>query len=110
MSKSKRINVGSKGKTGELDWGKMVTKYTGQPARRGQQYSGSPDSPDVVTPTLPFHWEVKRTERLSIFKAMEQCVGDCGEGKVPVVAHRQNRKEWLCILRASDFLKLIKPQ
>jgi hypothetical protein len=35
-------------------------REAGFEARRGQQFSGGTDSPDVVVPALPdFHWEIK---------------------------------------------------
>lgn len=52
------------------------------------------------------HFEVKRTESLSIYTAMAQAMIDCG-AKVPVVAHRRNNKDWLCVLRADDLLDLL---
>ena len=78
----------------------------GHEARRGQQFSGSPDSPDVIS-DLPFHFEVKRVERLNIYQAIDQAVRDCGEGKSPVVAHRRNRGQWLVTMRAEDWMGLI---
>lgn len=52
------------------------------------------------------HCEVKRTEKINIYKAMEQAIGDAGD-KIPYVAHRRNRGEWLIILRADDFMKIL---
>lgn len=94
-----------KGKAGEREF-RDVLRSRGWEARRGRQYSGSPDSPDIVS-NLPFHFEVKRVERLNIDDAVSQAVRDCGSGKTPVVAHRRNRGEWLVTLRAEDFLSLI---
>ena len=35
-------------------------REAGFEARRGQQFSGGADSPDVIVPALPdFHWEIK---------------------------------------------------
>lgn len=100
-----KINSRSKGCRGEREFAEAL-RAAGHSARRGQQFSGSPDSPDVVT-SLPFHFEVKRTESLSLYKAMEQAVRDAEPGKPPVVAHKRNRKEWLIVLHLSDFLKLV---
>ena len=96
----------NKGKRGELELAHMLTNH-GFPAHRGQQFSGSPDSPDVVCPSLPFHIECKRCESLSLYPAMQQAVNDAGEGSVPLVAHRRNRREWLAILRLDDLLELL---
>ena len=99
-------NSGAKGKRGERELARFLTNH-GFPARRGQQYSGSPDSPDVVCPSLPFHFEAKRTERLRVHESMQQAIDDAGEGKTPVVAFKANRKEWLAVMRMADLLELL---
>jgi Holliday junction resolvase len=96
----------NKGKRGELELARFLTER-GHPARRGQQFSGSPDSPDVVCPSLPLFFECKRTERLRIHEAMQQAVDDAGPGSVPVVAHKANRRDWLAVMRLSDLLELL---
>ena len=80
----------------------------GCPARRGQQFSGSPDSPDVVCGGAldGYHLEIKRVEAFSLYPAMEQAARDCGS-KVPTVWHRRNNKDWLVVMRAEDWLRLV---
>ena len=97
----------NKGKRGELELARFLTDH-GYPARRGVQYSGSPDSPDVVCQSLPFYFECKRTERLRIHEAMNQAIDDAGPGSVPVVAHKANRRQWLALMRLSDLLALLE--
>lgn len=99
------MNSCTKGKVGEREW-RDVLKAKGFEARRGRQFSGSPDSPDVVS-NLPFHFEVKRVEALNINKAMEQAKRDCGKS-VPVVAHRKNKCAWLVTMAAEDWLELVR--
>lgn len=96
----------NKGKVGERTVAKLLSDY-GFESKRGVQFQGGKDSPDVVS-TLPFHIEVKRTESLSIYKAMEQAKTDSKGEKPPIVFHRRNGEEWLVILEAKDFLELIK--
>ena len=98
------INSKDKGKRGErLCAAKM--RENGYDARRGVQYAGSPDSPDVVgVPGL--HLEVKFTEKLRLWDAMEQSIRDAGENEIPVVMHKKNNSEWLCILRLDDFMPI----
>jgi hypothetical protein len=38
---------------------------------------------------------------------MRQAVGDAGADKVPMVFHRQNREEWLAIVRLNDLPELV---
>lgn len=97
MTNSKR-----KGKTGELEAAALLREH-GFEARRGQQYSGGTDSPDVVCSIPGIHIEVKRTERTDIYSWMEQATQD-GKEKIPVVLHRKSREGWVVILRAEDFL------
>ena len=102
---TKAINSRQKGARGEREWRDHLIA-NGYEARRGQQVSGSPDSPDVVC-NLPFHFEVKRVEKLNIEKAVKQSEDDCGE-KMPVVAHKKNRGQWLVTMPEWVFFSLIK--
>ena len=100
------INSKDKGKRGERMCAKKMREY-GYDARRGIQYQGSPESPDVVgVPGL--HIEVKFTEKLRLYDAMEQSKRDAGENEIPVVMHKRNYTEWLCTLRLDDFMELYK--
>jgi hypothetical protein len=39
---------------------------------------------------------------------MEQAIRDAGDSKMPVVAHKRNGKDWLCIMRAEDLFALLR--
>jgi Holliday junction resolvase len=95
----------NKGKNGEREVAQLIRKF-GFTARRGQQFHGSSDSPDVKSSIPDTHLEVKRTETLSVYKAMEQAEEDKGPGEKAVVFHRRNNKEWLVILKAEDYLAM----
>jgi len=101
------MNSRDKGKRGEREWAKEVQTNTGRASRRGQQFKGSPDSPDVITEGLPYHWEVKRVEAGNPYKWMDQATADVGEDQVPVVATRRNGRGWLVILHSNDFFDLV---
>ncbi len=109
------MNSREKGKRGERQW-RDELRSNGYAARRGQQFSGSPESPDVVCDSLPWiHFEVKAVERLNIEDAMEQARRDCGirsaecgMQKVPVVAHRRNFRPWLVTVEAETFFRLLR--
>jgi hypothetical protein len=101
------INSRAKGARGERQW-RDELRANGYQARRGQQFCGSPDSPDVVCPDLDWiHFEVKAVERLNIQDAMEQAKRDCA-GKVPIVAHRRNFWPWLVTMDAGTFFRLLR--
>lgn len=100
------MNSRAKGARCEREFAAFLRSY-GVSARRGQQFSGSQDSPDVKS-SLPFHFEVKAVEHGNVHKWMEQAVGDAGSDTPPVVAHKKNRTGWLITMRAEDWVKLVK--
>lgn len=100
------MNSKVKGKVGEREFAEFLRNH-GFEARRGQQFSGSPESPDVISNIPNIHWEVKRVERLNIEKAMKQAITDAGTLQ-PVVAHRRNLGEWMVTMKAEDFLKYVE--
>lgn len=102
------INSRQKGARGEREWRDQL-RNEGFDARRGQQFSGGSDSPDVICDSLPgIHWEVKRVERGNPYDWMQQAKRDAGDSKMPVVAHKRNGEDWLCVIRSEDFFKLIR--
>lgn len=97
----------NKGKAGEREVAKLLKEHGYDDARRGIQFQGSPDSPDVVG--LPgFHIEVKRTEQCRLYDYLNQSTSEAGEEEIPVVFHRQNKRPWVVIMDAEDFLKVVK--
>jgi Holliday junction resolvase len=100
------MNSCQKGKRGEREWAAWLREYLGVLAARGRQHSGSPDSPDVIS-EIDVHFEVKRTERLSLYEAIGQAIRNAGE-RVPVVVHRRSRDEWLLVIRASDVVRFAR--
>ena len=105
-----KINSRQKGAAGEREFARFVTEKTGWEARRGQQFSGSADSPDGVVPVWKgeFHPEVKRVQRLNLEMAYAQAKYDACFLSRPVVFHRKNGKEWLATLSAEDLFVLMK--
>ena len=98
------INSKEKGKRAEREIVALLREYGFTDAKRGQQYHGGTDSPDVQG--LPgVHIEVKHVERLNINEAMAQADRDCGEN-MPAVFHRRNRTPWLVTVHIDDFMEL----
>ncbi len=99
----------------------LLTKLTAGPARIRQAAAHvvgsamgklSRDKGKVgereVAALLPgFHIEVKRTEKLNLEAALAQADVDCG-GNTPVVFHRKSKNGWVVIMRAGDFLKMVR--
>jgi Holliday junction resolvase len=92
-----------KGKRGERECAAELASLLGVTARRGVQYQGGPDSPDVVLDGVNIHVECKRTERLDLYAAITQARDECG-GKVPIVWHRRNNHDSVVIIETSRLL------
>lgn len=94
------VNSRQKGKRGELELSAFLRTLGFSESRRGQQYSGIGGA-DVVG-IDGVHIECKRVNRLNIHEAMEQAIRDAN-GKVPSVAHRRDRTDWLLTIRLDDL-------
>ena len=95
-----------KGKRGEREVAAFLREY-GYDGKRGVQYHGGPESPDVSG--LPgVHIEVKRTERFDLYGAMEQAKADSGSGELPLVVHRKNKCEWVAVMTLADFMSVYR--
>ena len=92
----------NKGKRGEREAAKELARLFGCEARRGVQYAGGGDSPDVSHSIEGVHIEVKRAETLRLYSALDQAIEDAGE-LIPVVLHRRNLEPWVAITRLDDL-------
>jgi len=97
-----KINSRNKGAAGERELAEVLRDH-GIDARRGQQFSGGSDSPDVVSTLSGIHIECKRVEAGNLYLWLDQAQRDAGT-KIPIVAHRRNKKPWVVILDLEDFL------
>lgn len=106
------MNSKQKGKRGELELAEFLRDHGFAGAARGQQFKGSPGSPDVCG--LPgHHIECKRVEALSLYNAYAQASRDAAPTDIALVAHRRNGKPhhplpWLAILSLDDYLLLVR--
>ena len=86
-----------KGKRGDRELSRKLKEF-GYDTRRGQQYCGANGDADVVG--LPgMHIEVKRTERLHLYDALDQSKRDAKDYEIPCVIHPLDRfmeiyREW----------------
>lgn len=100
------INSRRKGVVAEQELANLLKNW-GYDARRGQQFAGGGDSPDVMG--LPgWHIEAKRVEAGNLYKWMKQAVRDAKPGNKPVVMHRRNKEVWVAIVSLTDFLDLVE--
>lgn len=99
------INSKAKGSRFERWVAEWFRENLGTPARRGQQFQGTPDSPDVMDAVPGCHIECKAVEKLSIYKALEQAVHDAGPN-VPLIIHKANHKPVLVTVQLEHLIEL----
>lgn len=95
----------AKGARGEREFRDLLREH-GFEARRGQQFAGGPDSPDVVT-DLPCHVEVKRTETFSPSYLL-QAERDAHPALQPAVFWKRNNWKWCAFVCAHHYVALWK--
>jgi hypothetical protein len=94
-----------KGVRGELEAAAELRRLFRVEARRGRQYHGGDEAPDVTAAVDRVHFEVKRVEALRLYPALDQAVADAGTN-IPVVLHRASQRPWVVILRLDDLPQL----
>lgn len=102
------VNSKQKGKRGEREAAKLLSKILNTNISRGQQYTGSPESADLrgLEP-YGLHPEVKFDESTAgkrLYAAMDQAKGD-GQDLTPFVITRRKRENWLIIIEAESLLQ-----
>lgn len=105
------MNSNKKGKRGELEFAKLLNDKLKTNYRRTPQSGGMDFKGDIITfgnsRARDFHWEVKRQEKLNLYKAYQQAQLDARDGKIPIVAFRRNQDNWKVCIDAEDFINLI---
>lgn len=110
-----RKNSRSKGKRGELEFCAFV-RERGYRARRSQQYMGAAgeEASDVLTALdRLLYIDVKRTERLFPIEWLQKALADRGpalDTRMPVIAWKKNRGEWIAMLSFHDLIHLLRHQ
>ena len=105
-----KINSRQKGASGERELANRLTAL-GLSASRGQQFQGTPDSPDVrLKGTLggKIFVECKRVQKLDLHQAMAKAIKDAGPTLIPVIIHRKNKTDWLMTCRIEDGVMFLK--
>ena len=96
-----------KGAVGEREAAAKLNEVLGTRFHRGRQYQGGPGSPDLAGDLPGLHVEVKRCERLSLYRAMAQARRDASVDQVPAVMHRANGRGWLLVVAVEDLIRLL---
>jgi Holliday junction resolvase len=102
MPQRRKINSRDKGKRGEREAAKALSEALGVQARRGVQYKGTPESPDVHLDIHGLFVEVKYCERLNVYNALETAA-EQSQGNIPVLVWRRKRKPWIFICYLRDL-------
>jgi len=100
-----KINSRAKGARYERHLARYLSENGFPDSRRGQQFSGGSDSPDVVS-DFPFHIEAKHVEALNLYNAMTQSIRDAGD-KPPCVIHKKNNSDSMFTCRLDDLVAFL---
>lgn len=96
-----------KGKRGEREAAKFLSELLGIKLHRGQQFQGSPESPDISGfQRYGLHPEVKRDEvtiSKKTYNAIKQATIDSGNNDTPFIIARRNHEDWVIVIRAKDI-------
>ncbi len=110
------VNAKGKGSAGErefAEWLFNVLSLKEKPQRNLEQTRKR--GADIVD-VPPFIFEVKRCEKLSIRDWWIKLVNTTPEGKIPIIAYRQNFKTWKFIISAKiidlkiGYIQLEEPE
>lgn len=93
-----------KGKRGERECAAELLRVLGPScnAKRGVQFQGGADSPDVRI-DIDLHIEVKRSETLNLYAALDQAQADAPQGVPAIVCHRRNGRKWVAIVEIDSL-------
>jgi len=104
------VNSKVKGKNYERQIAKVIAKMFGIKCRRTPCSGGLDIKGDVMSLSgiaSRFNWEIKRQEKLNIWRALRQSINDAGS-KIPVVVFSKNFEPDYIALHLIDFLNILK--
>jgi len=77
-----------------------------RPAIMGESGEDVKQSP-LARKTLPFSFECKNQEKISIWSALKQAEANCPDGQKPALAFKRNRSEVYIAMKFDDLLELL---
>ena len=105
-----KLNSYQKGAAGERELSHEIKRVLGwagiqTEANRTQQNTGAAGDSDVLIHQLPQVFaEVKRVQSLNVQAAMDKASEQAEvAGKIPVLFHRKNHKQWLVTLKLDQL-------
>ena len=96
------INSREKGARLERAASKRIAVEWCAPDCMRQSQNGVKGAPDLGAALPNARTEVKGRHKIAAARWMDQCVDEARPGEVPVVVMREDRGEWLVMLRLSD--------
>ena len=100
------LNSRRKGHKGELEFIKNHLVPYWPDAKRNLDQFGD-DKRDCLE-VAGTHWQIKRTEHLRPWDAIQQAETEARAGDLPVVAFRRNRSKWYCLVEADELIALLR--
>ena len=99
-----------KGARGEREFANLLKELGYTSLRKGFTQCAPEGESDVECKELPdWHFEVKRVNRLEIWRALAQAEGDAAlKGRMPVVAFKRDRSDWYVTLKAEDLFRMLQ--
>lgn len=95
-----------KGQRGENEFiTRHLVNYWPEAKRNLDQFGD--DGRDVLN-VAGCHWQIKRTERLDLWAAIQQTECEAATTDTPIVAFRRNRSPWYCIIEADELVALLR--
>lgn len=103
------MNSRAKGARGEREWANVLRlEFPALEFRRGLQSRGGGAEVADVEGLPGYHQEVKRVEKLNVWRALAQAERDADPGLVPIVPFRRNGSRWYVAMPAEHFFDLIQ--
>lgn len=105
------VNSRAKGARNERMWASICRDEGYSLTRRGCQFAGGPDSPDIQTGDAELeriHFEVKSGKRIDVWGAIAQAERDKALGKLAVCPLHRDRYDWIVAMPSHDWFRLLR--
>jgi Holliday junction resolvase len=103
MSASER----EKGARGEREIVQIFHRYGWGFAERTSNGREQKGKNDIANGPKGCAFEVKRVQKLSVPKALDQLARDSDPADIPILIHRPNRHEWMATMPLEELLPLL---
>ena len=105
------VNSRAKGARNERMWASICRDEGYSLTRRGCQFAGGPDSPDIQTGDAELeriHFEVKSGKRIDVWGAIAQAERDKALGKLAVCPLHRDRYDWIVAMPSRDWFRMLR--